>query len=191
MNKINVIGITFYALLIISCTSTTKNKTSIVDKPKVNQVVVDTKTKSKIASLVNENEVIDGWLMNETKQQIVVNKLGMPESKDEEVYLGSTGTYAQTWEYSSLGISLVMESENQGGDKNVRSITIVQPCKLSTSQGISIGSDTKIVKEKYLKLIDASNSDANSIVVGSIYGGTIFTLKDGVVSKIFIGAAAE
>lgn len=190
--KIKVMVITWSVLLIVSCTNPARNNTSNVDKPKENQVVaIDTTTKSKITSEVIEKEVIDGWLKESIKQQIVIDKIGNPEEKGEDEYWGAIGTYVQNWDYPSLGINLEMESESQGADKIVRSITILQPCKFATSQGISIGSDTKIVKEKYLKLIDASNSDANTIVVGSIYGGTIFTLKDGAVSKIFIGAAAE
>jgi hypothetical protein len=190
--KMKVLVITWSVLLIVSCTNPAKKNTSNVDHPKENQVVaVDTAIKSKVTSEVIEKEVIDGWLKESIKQQVVIDKIGNPEKKGEDVYLGATGTYAQTWEYPSLGINLEMESESQGGDKIVRSITITQPCKLTTSQGISIGSDAKIVREKYQKLIDGSNTDENGIVIGSIYGGTIFTLKDGSVSEIFIGAAAE
>lgn len=192
INKIKVMVLTWSVLLIVSCTNPAKNNASNVDKPNENQVVtVDTVTQSKITSEVIEKEAIDGWLKESIKQQVVIDKIGNPEKKGEDEYWGAIGTYVQNWEYPSLGINMEMESESQGGDKIVRSITIVQPCKLTTSQGISIGTDTKIVKGKYLKLIDASNSYANTIVVGSIYGGTIFTLKDGAVSKIFIGAAAE
>ena len=44
---------------------------------------------------------------------------------------------------------------------------------------------------QYFNLIDVSNSSTNIIVVGSIYGGTVFTLVNGTVNKIFIGASAE
>ncbi len=191
-NKLKVMALTLSLLLNASCTNPEKNNASNVDKPKENQVIaVETATQSKNTSEVNEKEVFDGWLKESIKQQEVIDKIGNPEKKGEDEYWGAIGTYVQNWEYPTLGITLEMESESQRGEKIVRSITIAQPCKFSTSQGISIGSDTKIVKEKYLKLIDASSSDANTIVVGSIYGGTIFTLKDGAVSKIFIGATAE
>lgn len=191
-NKIKNMILTWSVLLISSCMNPTKDNASNIDKPIDNQVVAAVPAvQSKPTSKVPEEESIDGWLEESVKQQVVIDKIGNPDKKGEDEYWGAIGTYVQNWEYPSLGINLEMESESQGGDKIVRSITIVQPCKFTTSQGISIGSDTKTVKEKYLKLIDASNSDANIIVVGSIYGGTIFTLKDGAVSKIFIGAAAE
>ena len=192
INKIKVIVLTLNLLLIASCTNHAKNNASNVDKPKENQVIaVDTATQPKNTSEVIEKEVIDGWLKESIKQQVVIDKIGNPIKKGADEYWDAIGTYVQNWEYPTLGINLEMESESQGGEKTVRSISIFQPCKFTTSQGISIGSDTKIVKEKYLKLIDTSNSDANTIVVGSIYGGTIFTIKDSAVSKIFIGAAAE
>jgi hypothetical protein len=70
-------------------------------------------------------------------------------------------------------------------------ITIVSPCALTTSQGIGIGSDLKLIQLKYSSQIDKSASDENTIVVGSIYEGTIFTLENNKVVKIFIGASAE
>ena len=192
INKIKVMVLTWSILLMASCTNLQKNSTSNVDKSKENQVMaVDAVIQSDNTSKVIEKELIDGWLQESIKQQVVIDKIGIPEKKGENEYWGAIGTYVQNWEYPTLGISLEMESESQGGEKIVRSIIISQPCKYTTSQGISIGSETKIVKEKYLKLIDASNSDENRIVVGSIYNGTIFTLKDGVVSEIFIGAVAE
>jgi len=190
--KIKAMVLTLSLLLIASCTNPAKNNASNVDKPKENQVIaVDKATQSINASEVIKKEVIDGWLKESVKQQVVIDKIGDPEKKGEDEYWGATGTYVQNWEYTSLGIYLEMESESQGGNKKVRSIKLTQPCKYTTSKGISIGSDLNIVKEKYIKLIDSSNSDTNSIVVGSIYGGTILTIKDGVVSEIFIGAIAE
>lgn len=191
MNKIKIIVLTCSALLIASCMNPEKNNFSKVDNPKENQVVIDTANQLKNSLKVSEKEVINGWLKVSVKQQVVINKIGNPEKKGEDEYWGAIGTYVQNWEYPALGINLEMESEYQGGDKIVKSITIVKPCKLTTLKGVSIDSDIKLIKEKYSELIDASNSDSNTIVVGSIYDGTIFTIKDGAVCKIFIGAAAE
>lgn len=189
--KFKFMVIIWSVLLIVSCTNPVKNYASNFDNPKEKQVVVKSFAQSKITSKITNSEIIDGWLKKSITQQVIIDKIGNPEKKGEDVYLESIGTYAQTWVYSSLGIVLEMESENQGGNKIVRSITISQPCKLTTSQGISIGSNANIIRKKYKKLIDYSNSDKNGIVVGSIYDGTIFTLKEGVVVEIFIGAAAE
>jgi hypothetical protein len=179
-------------LLVVSCTNTTNNNNSNIKNPqKSNVVVIDTILNSKASTVLNEHEIIGGWLKESIEQHVVIDKLGLPEKKGEDEYWGATGTYVQNWDYTSLGIILEMESENQDGIKKVRSIIIIYPCKLKTIQGVGIGSDEKTVREKYLKLIDASNSSTKSIVVGSIYGGTIFTLDNGIVNKIFIGATAE
>lgn len=191
-NRIDVMVLTWSVLLIVSCTNPSQNNSSIVDNPKVNQVeAVNSDAQTNYTIEVTENEVIDGWLKVSVNQQVVIYKIGNPENTGEDEYWGALGTYVQNWEYPSLGINLEMESEIKGGNKRVRSITINQPSKLTTFEGISIGSEAKDVIGKYLKLINTFYSDTNTIVVGSIYGGTIFYLKDGAVSKIFIGAAAE
>jgi len=140
---------------------------------------------------INENEVMDGWLKESITEQAVACKLGFSEIKGKEEYWEATGTYIQIWEFPALGIHLEMESDSPGGNKKVRSVTMIEPCKFATSKGIRIGSEEKEVREKYMKSINDAYSDKNNIVVGSIYGGTIFTLTDGLVSKIFTGAAVE
>jgi competence protein ComGC len=83
INKIKVMVLTWSVLLIVSCTNPAKNNASIVDKPNENQVVaVDTVTQSKITSEVIEKEVIDGWLKESIKQQVVIDKIGNPEKKE-------------------------------------------------------------------------------------------------------------
>ena len=117
--------------------------------------------------------------------------MGSPENKGVEYYLSSRKEYLQKWEYSNKGLLLEMVSNRRGGEKKVQSITVTEPCKLSTSQGFGIRASGKDVIEKYSGLIDEKNSSVEKIVVGSIYGGTVFTLKNEIVSKIFIGAEAE
>lgn len=183
----------FTKIIFISCLSVavscTSNKTS--DNNNFQKNKPDTSVVSETESPDSELEVLDGWLKCKTNQQTIINKLGLPEKKNKEVYLGASGTYAQTWSYPTLGIVLVMESDDKASEKNVRTIIISKPCKLTTSQGIGINSDSKLVSEIYCKLIDSTQSDSNYIVVGTIYGGTIFNLKNNLVNSIFIGAYAE
>jgi hypothetical protein len=140
---------------------------------------------------VDVNETLGGWLKESLSQRIVIDSLGIPENKNENSYWEATGTYVQQWEYKSKGITLEMESEKEKGNKKVMMITIISPCHLSTSQNIGIGSDVDLIKHKYNNLIDKSSSDKQTIVVGSIFDGTIFTLENNKVIKIFIGASAE
>jgi hypothetical protein len=149
----------------------------------------DTDQKSDIFPY--ENEIFGGWLKLELDQKIVENKLGPPDFMDEDVYLGATGTFMQTWFYKSLGISLEMESENKGETKKVRNISIMSPCNYKTSKGIGIGFNEIIVKKRYKGLIDSTFSDESSIVIGTVYDGIVFSIEKGIVTKIFIGSLAE
>ncbi len=189
MKKINIRGIfvIWSFLFVLSCTNTVINNAPQTNNLKENHLTfIDTINNSN-----NYSEVIDGWLKVAIKQQEVINKIGKPDTKGEDEFWGATGTYVQIWNFITLGVMLEMESEIKNGDKIVRSITIINPCSLTTSKGVGIGNNINNVKDKYNKLIDVNNSDENNIVVGSVYGGTIFSFENGVVSKIFVGAAAE
>jgi hypothetical protein len=47
------------------------------------------------------------------------------------------------------------------------------------------------VRKAYAAFADGESSSEGSFVVGSIYGGIIFSFEKGKVSGIFFGAAAE
>jgi len=118
--------------------------------------------------------------------------LGKPDSKGEEVHWEAIGAWVQDWEFSQQGLTLAMSSEKKGGSKIILNITAESPCKLATSRGITINSTDADLTKAYR---DVRNKEASTpgklFVAGSIYGGTIFNLKDGKVVQIFIGAAAE
>jgi hypothetical protein len=192
ISKISFSIVFWSVLLVSSCMNSHNNTSSNSDNTQISKLstVANISTSNK-SPVLNAHEIIGGWLKVQTKQQVVLNKLGEPEKKGDDQNWGATGTFIQNWEYKALGIILEMESERQDGAKKVFSISIEQPCKLTTSQNVGIGSSAKTIKEKYNTLIDESSSGKDFIVVGSIYGVTAFTLKNGVVCKIFIGAIAE
>ena len=64
------------------------------------------------------------------------------------------------------------------------------PCEYKTKQGIGIGSSVKEVQAAYPNQLNPAVNDTK-LVAGTVYGGIIFGLDGGVVSSIFIGAAAE
>jgi hypothetical protein len=139
-----------------------------------------------------KSEVLDGWLKLGVDGSLIKQKLGEPE-KGENKYWGALGTYVQEWRYPANGIELEMESETEAGEKIVSrgGITIASPCTLKTTQRIGIGSPRVDVLRRYKDLIDTVSSDSEKIIVGTVYGGTIFTCKNSLVAQIFIGAAAE
>ena len=109
----------------------------------------------------------------------------------EELW-GADGAYHQEWEYTGCGIRLGMVSEEKGGPKSVKSITVVGPSTLSTKRGIRIGSTEQEVMKAYKPFWNREDSKHfGNFVAGSIYGGLIFYFQNGQVSKIFLGAAAE
>jgi hypothetical protein len=138
------------------------------------------------------------------KERIGELRLGLPEkdlqgivpcapSKLKEIYEGATGDYVQTWKYPECGIVLKMSSAKRGGAKQIASITITRPSTLQTSKSVGIGSTEKDVLEAYgrYKDRDGATSKGKRFVAGSIFDGLIFDLKDGKVTGIFLGAAAE
>jgi hypothetical protein len=85
-----------------------------------------------------------------------------------------------------------MVSEKRGGKKAIESITLTAPCTLATKRGIRIGSPEKEARKAYKKDWNREdNALSGSFVAGSIYGGIVFQLQNGKVSRIFLGASAE
>jgi hypothetical protein len=85
-----------------------------------------------------------------------------------------------------------MASDKKGGAKTVFSLTASAGCQLATARGIKIGSPEASVRKVYAKERDKEQTpDGATFVAGSVYGGVIFSFKEGKVSQIFIGAAAE
>lgn len=138
-------------------------------------------------------------------------RLGMPEAglmevadsgsmgapvKGEDVMWEAIGEAVQTWDFKEAGLSLDMGSSEIGGEKEVFSITVKAPSKLKTARGIGIGSTGEDAVQAYADYpTDEFEAEVvaenGNLLIGSIYGGMIFTLDDGIVSGIFLGAAAE
>ncbi len=112
--------------------------------------------------------------------------------KGKEILEGATGDYIQMWKYHDCGILLKMVSERKRGAKSVGSITVTSPCDFATGSGIRIGSEESEVVKAYGQFQDPEETKKGKVfVAGSIYDGMIFTLKEGKVVKIFLGAGAE
>ena len=122
----------------------------------------------------------------------VLEILGKPKSMGKDTLWEATGDWVQEWSYPSLGLELAMASDKESAPKHLLSITATKGCTFATKRGIRIGSTEKAVKKAYAKERDSEQSVAGeSFIAGSVYGGVIFTLKAGLVTDIFIGAAAE
>jgi hypothetical protein len=79
----------------------------------------------------------------------------------------------------------------KGGEKAVAAVTATAPCRYETVRKIRIGSSRASVMKAYGKDIDTDAADNDTITAGSPYGGLMFSLSGGEVTRIFLGAAAE
>lgn len=118
--------------------------------------------------------------------------LGEPDSVGPIQKWEAIGAYVQNWHFHNQGLTLDMVSDDSIGPFKALSITANLPCTLSTRKKIKLGSTLNELIVAYKTSINHEDSAPDSaFVVGSIYGGLIFQLKDSVVVKIYIGAAAE
>ncbi|MBS1187396.1 MAG: hypothetical protein H6R04_1414 [Burkholderiaceae bacterium] len=109
-----------------------------------------------------------------------------------EKWWGADGAYHQEWVSKPCGLTLGMVAAKKGGRQTVESIALAAPAKLATQQGIRIGSSEPEVERAYGRYRDADNSvKGQNFVAGSVFGGLMFSFKQGRVSQIFLGAAAE
>ena len=116
---------------------------------------------------------------------------GRPQ-KDSEQLWGADGAYHQNWKYAACGLTLGLVREKTSDPQRVFSLTLAAPSRLKTARGMGIGSPAEAVIKAYAQDYNPQESQkGQTLVVGSIYGGLIFTLKQGKVSEIFWGAAAE
>jgi hypothetical protein len=135
-------------------------------------------------------ETTIGFLTIALSDSEVLNGLGEPEGKSAEQVWGADGRPHQKWLYPAKGIELGMIRKD--GKQVVERMSIKSPCEYKTNRGIGIGSTANEVQTAYKAEINSQDSKADSrLVAGTIYGGIIFGMKDGIVSAIFIGAAAE
>lgn len=105
---------------------------------------------------------------------------------------GADGYYHQSRYLKAKDLELdVYASDSLLTEPLVHSVTIGEGSDLKTSRNMGIGSTAAQIREAYGALINSEESKDSVLVVGSIYGGLIFNLRDGKAVQIFLGAAAE
>lgn len=156
--------------------------------PNINKTKIETTDKNSYSI---ENEKI-GKLKLSIKNKDLEKIIGKPEIKSKFQIWAADGVEHQTWKYKKLGIELDMMKIDKNTSE-INMITIKSPCKLKTTKNIGIGSTKDEVLKTYKKYIDQESysKNSNSIIVGSIYGGLIFGIKNNKVNEIFLGASAE
>jgi len=105
---------------------------------------------------------------------------------------GADGLFHQQLTFKNAGVSLSMVSQTKSSPQTIESITVVAPCALTTRKGVGIGSSEAEVMKAYRRQHNKKESTPGScFIAGSTYGGIIFQIKNGKVSRIFLGAAGE
>jgi len=119
--------------------------------------------------------------------------IGQPDSESKAEVWGADGMEHSDWTYQAKGLTVNMtETSNPESEFVVYSITAKVPCGLKTQRGIKIGDTKEAVKAAYADAIDpAENVSQDEIVAGTVFSGMVFTIEDGLVNGIFIGASAE
>ncbi len=122
----------------------------------------------------------------------LVEAFGEPAGKTPFEKWGADGLEHQDWKYPGKGVTVGMVKTSGGGVVADR-ITLGGKSTLKTARNVGIGSTREEVKTAYLDDIDPESDplDEEKIVVGSLYGGIVFTMKEKKVTEIFVGAAAE
>lgn len=119
----------------------------------------------------------------------VVKILGDTKKKTFPQEEGATGELVSDWTWPS-GVTLGMASDKRSGPFHVRSIALSAPSTYKTSRGIGIASTLAELSAQYPRNTEEGSEDDNQFLVGSVYGGELFTLVDGKVATIFLGAMA-
>jgi len=151
-----------------------------------------------------------GKFRHEQKAADLIKIYGEPKSKGKAEMWEAIGEWVEDWNYPALGIVVKMHSEKKDGPKQVLMVIAGKGCELATARGIKVGSTRAEVQKAYGDVeekvpgegphkpgdpkpepAEKDGKEEDSFVAGTIYGGVIFTFKDGKVSEILLGAAAE
>ena len=143
---------------------------------------------SAVGSRLMKKEAI-GPVRIGARSDEVVKALGSPEAKSQTNVSEVDAKPHQQWTYAKQGVVLDMVTES--GKQEVAMITVSAPSTLETKRGVGIGSSKDSVAKAYAAEIDPSVVDPQSILAGTVYGGLGFSLEDGRVTSITLGAGAE
>ena len=121
----------------------------------------------------------------------LVPMLGKPSKEGKPIEEGATGLTVKDQTFGKQGVVVTLSREKKARVWRVERFVVSAPCAWKTPQGIGIGSTDQEVRKVYSQLLDGESQSPAQLVVGTIYDGVIFHMKNGKVESIFVGAAAE
>ena len=125
-------------------------------------------------------------------EQEIKAQLGLPETAGTPELWGADGLLHWTLAYPAQGLSLGMAGTG-AGEGTLYAIHAAAPCALATARGLAIGAPRETVLTLYAGLINPEWDEeaSGSILIGTIFGGIMIGIENGLVSSLFIGAMAE
>jgi hypothetical protein len=114
--------------------------------------------------------------------------LGKPRSRQKPSEEGATGEWVGAWTW--VGASALMVSDTRNGPRTARDVSVIAPSTYATKRGIHLGSTRADVERLYPRSPDDQQQDPDSYVVGSVYGGLLFSFAHDRVTSISIGVFA-
>jgi hypothetical protein len=134
-----------------------------------------------------EMEAIGPLRATMTDKELVA-VLGAPRAKQPPVAEAATGAWVSSWTWR--GASALMSGDTNQGPWQARDVSVSAPSSYATKRGIRIGSTRADVERLYPRSLDDQQQDPDTYVVGSIYGGMLFSFTRDRVSAISIGVFA-
>jgi len=114
--------------------------------------------------------------------------LGKPRSRQKPSEEGATGEWVGSWTWA--GASALVVSDTRNGPRTARDVSVIAPSTYATKRGIHLGSTRPDVERVYPRSPEDQQQDPDSYVVGSVYGGLLFTFAHDRVTSISIGVFA-
>jgi len=125
-------------------------------------------------------------------------RLGKPEKWGEETENEVEGGFLIEASYPAKGIVIMLVSLEKGDTRTVESIRVAGNGEPGTAGGIRVGASLEEVRKAYGEFEDSRFSPVPeppgkefTFLAGSAQGGLFFEFKDGKVSSIYLGHAAE
>jgi len=114
--------------------------------------------------------------------------LGAPRAKEPATKEEATGGWFTTWTWR--GASALLVANSKTGPWRARDVSVTAPSSYATKRGIRVGSTRVDVERLYPPPPGDSQQDPDTYLVGSVYGGMLFSFANDRVSGISIGAFA-
>jgi hypothetical protein len=129
-----------------------------------------------------------GPLRAKMSDKELIAVLGKPRAKQAPSEEAATGAWVSSWRWA--GASALMVADTKQGPWHARDVSVTASASYATKRGIHVGSTRAEAERLYPRSPDDQQQDPNVYVVGSVYGGMLFTFEHDRVVAISLGVFA-